>query len=939
MLTIKLNAWEGQFEEKILESRNEELRHVWTVLLISAMNVFLLWIAPSMVSVSTIAIYTKVMGQEVTAAKIFTALSLFRLLQSPLRALPGFITQFFQALTSLERLQNFFDLEENTFPGLYSDGKDDDAIGTDVKGAPGQAYDPGDICGGTPIDLGEVILTSAEFFWPVLSQVSNDNGNAPSCGCIDDVDDYHDHEGGAGVSFGLKVPSCEVRPGSLVVIQGMVGAGKSSLCYAILGEMPQVSGQRSVRGSVAYCSQQAWIQSATVKENILFGLPYDPVKYARVVDACCLGQDFEELPRADDTYIGQKGLNLSGGQKARCALARAVYADKNIYILDDVFAALDSIVGKRVFEQVVLGLLRNKTRILVTHKQELICHEAVTACFELSEGVLRRVDCASSSGPRDGDGYHDMGDTPPASPPHVPSFGGITSVALVPYEFTPTSSIAGKEDVGKEGAMFAGGISLTEGQKRRADGGIECAEEQETGSLGWRVYKGYVKAAGGTSVVAALLAIQTMWQLLSVGSDYFITQWSRQDEEQQKRLMDENIGLYAALALGSGLLVLARTLTVSTFGFRAAKKLFEDMLRALMYCPMHWMDKNPTGRLLNRFGDDQSQVDEGVPLSAGSVFSTGFSVAGSIITVLVITRYLGLFIIPAIYLYYQLMQVYLNAGREIQRLQSVSKSPMLTFIAESVDGLVQLRSFGTDCMWRAIAKNESMLDVYLGVSYVMAAGIAWFSLRIQLIGAFLILFVAVVLFIGSSTFISSGLIALSLSYMLSISDDIMTLVMIWSWFEQAMVCPERILQYVDLDREGTLKQRRLFRNLGDESRGEWDDSNDASSVRPLLRSSYGHVSGDEEDVEIVGEVLSRSVWPSEGVVEYRNVYFRYQPTQSDFVLMNVNFKTRPAEKIGIVGRVSVLGVIVCIIYTVLHRCMIKYMVYSVSWVYDIMFLD
>lgn len=156
---------------------------------------------------------------------------------------------------------------------------------------------------------------------------------------------------------------------TLTAVVGQVGSGKSSLVSAFLGEMVRTSGHVNTIGSVAYVSQQAWIQNATLQDNILFGKLLNKKLYDQIVDACALTPDFEMLPGGDQTEIGEKGINLSGGQKQRVSLARAVYADADIYFLDDPLSAVDSHVGKHIFEQVIgpHGLLRHKTRVLVTH--------------------------------------------------------------------------------------------------------------------------------------------------------------------------------------------------------------------------------------------------------------------------------------------------------------------------------------------------------------------------------------------------------------------------------------------------------------------------------------------------------------------------------------------------------------------------------------------
>ncbi|PIO32539.1 hypothetical protein AB205_0105230, partial [Aquarana catesbeiana] len=167
----------------------------------------------------------------------------------------------------------------------------------------------------------------------------------------------------------LKDLHIKIPEGSLVAVVGQVGSGKSSLLSAILGEMNKLEGTIQRKGSVAYVSQQAWIQNALFQENILFGQAFNKPYYERVLEACALLPDLELLPHGDQTEIGERGVNLSGGQKQRVSLARAVYSNADIYLLDDPLSAVDVHVGKHLFDKIIgqNGLLKNKTRILVTH--------------------------------------------------------------------------------------------------------------------------------------------------------------------------------------------------------------------------------------------------------------------------------------------------------------------------------------------------------------------------------------------------------------------------------------------------------------------------------------------------------------------------------------------------------------------------------------------
>ncbi|RLO06771.1 hypothetical protein DYB28_014473, partial [Aphanomyces astaci] len=294
ILIVKLHAW----EQKYLSDFALEMGHVWTLMFSGAISIFVLWASPLFVSMTSFAMYTMVLGQPLTASKVFTALALFRLLQNPMSEIPDNITAVVEANVSLDRIQEYLDQ-------------------ADQPARPAPAV--------TPESEDTVIaIENGTFTW-------GDDGGAPI----------------------LKNVSLTVSRGDLVVVHGKVGSGKSSLCMAILGEMHQTEGTTGVYGSTAYCSQEPWIQQMSVRDNILFGSPFDSRKYTRVVEACGLLPDFGLMAFGDLTEVGSKGRNLSGGQKARISLARACYSDADIVILDAPLAAIDAVVQKQIMTKCV----------------------------------------------------------------------------------------------------------------------------------------------------------------------------------------------------------------------------------------------------------------------------------------------------------------------------------------------------------------------------------------------------------------------------------------------------------------------------------------------------------------------------------------------------------------------------------------------------------
>jgi ABC-type multidrug transport system fused ATPase/permease subunit len=861
VLIVKLNAWEPKFTEFIQARRTEELDHIWNYLNINAALIFFFWMVSSMVSVVTLSVYVCVLKQPITASKIFTTLTLFRMLQEPLRAFPGIISQWFQAQSSLERMQKLYvmkekpqcDLDEaatsasvnpddvdscsriavvipasisfcwndSSSSSAHTSKKGHESVGSNVDAA------------GDSSSLASALLSK----WCARNKDGEQQQAHPNRGRYALLDAASSHGADSdkpkasnpapmelemGPTGQSKVDSMtathsfilqataeardvSIRQGELVIIHGAVGTGKSSFLHASLGEMYFTSGipgskpvPIALTGSVALVPQQPWIQNLTIRDNILFGKSFDAEVYNRVITVCGLQADLAELPQGDDTQIGERGINLSGGQRARVSLARAVYADTDIILLDDVLAALDPAVAMFVFQECLVKYLHGKTRILVTHNPE----------FVADSRVHRRI-AVQLSAHGSGTSNHGGGtvgylsadnecacNLSVASSEH--SCTEITTTVVVeptksPLSIVEASNLSPKPPSQQPGAACKATFSAVE---ERAEGRVKP-----------EVYMQYLNSLGGYRFVIFLCCVQTCWQLLSVSSDLFLSHWTQQTPAQQHHHLSENLGIYSALALSAGFIVLVRTLTVSWSGFAACKWIFDQVLGSLMSAPMAWYDRNPSGRILNRLSDDQSKVDMNVPFAVGSIFANLFALLGDLITVLVATKYLILIILPMSGIYYQIMKLYLNASREIQRMTSIANSPVLSLMSESCVGVYVIRAFGVTTVQRFIARHGSLIDNHNTLQYASSATKCWFMFRIQFIGSVLLLMIALLASTSVLVELSPGLLGLCLTYGLTITTNMQTIVEHLSNLEIAMVCPERLLQYSSLPAEGTIEQK------------------------------------------------------------------------------------------------------------------------------------
>lgn len=843
-LVMKLNCWEEETKERIFAAREEELTHVWTVLLISAVNICLLWLAPCIVSVSTIASYATI-NDEITAARIFTAVSLFKSLQDPFRDLPGIITQYFQAMSSIERLDGF------------------------MKAVEAESH-------GTSLTIEDISNLKQPIPLAPQIKIQQDAQQLPRISILRDIKlmwsskAEHDYD---DAKFVLELKKMQFETAELVVVRGQTGAGKSSFLHALMGSMyPSSYRDIIVTGTVAYAGQQAFVINGTIRHNITLGRPFDQMRFNKVLTACCLHDDLKRFALGAEEVIGERGVGLSGGQKARVALARAVYADAAILLLDDVFAALDSKVSRKVFDMVVLKLLKGKTRLIVTHNNDILHHPSINKRVSAVRGAIT----VETLAPVDTtEVIQSIDDIELFEGAHFSSHDNIEqdiSPSLESTEIdasaTPTTSLIRKNHSYKHlqdpEVVEIDNIEIESIERHK--------EDRATGEINQEVYTGYIKEMGGLWTIVFLCGIQIWWQILSVGADVFLSRWTAEDNSAQQENLRYNIALYSVLSIGSGLTVFIRTYTISAGGYAACKSLFDRMVISLMYAPMAWLDNNPVGRILNRFSDDMSKIDLNLPFAVGSCFACLFSLAGTFVAVAVITRWLIFAAIPVGYIYLKIMRTYLRASREVQRMQQVAQSPFLSFISEVLNGGIPvIRALELEA--RFLAWNDSKVNKYSKMQFLVQGCSSWFTIRVQCVGALILLLICTLAL--SSNFVGPSATGLVISYGLSISDELQFAVMIISWFENSMICPERVEQYCSIPPEGTEEEKARYRV-------------------PEL-SSHSALMLKHQNIPNTWSIRK-------GDLEFSGVFFRYQVTDKNYVLSNVSFRIEAGSKVGIVGR-------------------------------------
>jgi ATP-binding cassette subfamily C (CFTR/MRP) protein 1 len=513
----------------------------------------------------------------------------------------------------------------------------------------------------------------------------------------------------------LSVSQLSIARGELVAVVGSVGAGKSSLLLTILGELRTTGGDLHVGGSIGYVAQNSWVISDTIRNTILSGKSFEPERYRTAVRASGLLADINSLPHGDATQIGERGINLSGGQRQRVALARAYYHDADLYLFDDPLSALDPSVANQVFSQLICTELAHTTRILVTHRVEFAL--AADRVIVIENGAIIEEG------------------TPKALQSRPSRFAELLSFHdKITPEIPPTSTpSAGSLDEHDD---------LIEAEADPASGRLIEREDRQVGAVARSVISEYISllAPGGTLVLIAALFLGR--QLAAVGTDLWLAHSSATPQLKPHVFI---LG-YLLCILTLCFLSYHRSLYILTRGLDASVNSHERLLGGVLHAPLRFFESNPVGRILNRFSRDLETVELGLPRS---LLDAGNCLCEIILICLVIGVFAPITIailIPIALAYVLLFRVYRPIAREVQRLCSISLSPIFTVFSESLSGVETLRASGLQSLFSG--RFITALNRNLRVLYAQTATNRWLGIRLELLAAALTLIVGLVTCLG-----------------------------------------------------------------------------------------------------------------------------------------------------------------------------------------------
>ncbi|KAJ1420288.1 P-loop containing nucleoside triphosphate hydrolase [Sesbania bispinosa] len=719
MKIIKLQSWEEKFKNLVLSLRAEEFIWLSKAQIMKAYMSCLYWMSPTIVPSVIFLGCALFNSAPLNAETIFTVLATLRMVAEPVRLIPEALSIMIQVKVSFDRLNTFLLDEE-----LNSDDN-----GRNIK----------------QCSVNAVEIQAGNFIW--------------------------DHE---SVSHTLTNVNLEIKWGQKIAVCGPVGAGKSSLLYAILGDIPKISGKVNVGGTLAYVSQTSWIQSGTVRDNILFGKPMDKTRYENAIRVCALDKDINDFSHGDITEIGQRGINMSGGQKQRIQLARAVYNDADIYLLDDPFSAVDAHTAAILFNDCVMRALKDKTVILVTHQVEFLSE--VDTILVMQGGKVAQLG-----------NYEDLLTAGTAFEQLVRAHKEVLTELDQNNKSSEFEIMAHLE----ESHGFYVNKNQSEGETS-TKGQLTQEEEKEIGDIGWKPFWDYISFSRGSSMLCLILLVQSAFVSLQTASSI----WLAFAIEIPKLTSGTLIGVYSLISFISAAFVYLRSLLVAHLGLKASTTIFSSFTTAIFNAPMLFFDSTPVGRILTRASSDLSILDLDVPYSITFVVFVAIEILVTICAMVSITWQVLIVAIPAMVASKYIQGYYQASARELIRINGTTKAPVMNFAAETSLGVVTVRTF--NMVDRFFKHYLKLVDTDATLFFHSNVAMEWLVLRIEVLQNLTVFTAALLLILLPKGYVPSGLVGLSLSYAFTLTASQIFWNRCFCNLSNQIISVERIKQFIHI---------------------------------------------------------------------------------------------------------------------------------------------
>jgi len=764
---VKYFGWESSFLERIGDIRKKEIRAIQILLSIrNAINAvsMSLPIFASMVSFITYSLS----NHALDPAPIFSSLALFNSLRMPLNMLPMVIGQVTDGWASLIRIQDFL-LAEEAVDDINFDMGMESAIEVEHADFTWERTSTRDPDKDTKSKKDIKAAKQQEKIEKKAEKEAAKNGEP----LAKDAGDETSSTLTAVEPFKLQNMHFTVGRNELLAVIGTVGCGKSSLLAALAGDMRKTRGEISMGANRAFCPQYAWIQNTTVKENVLFGKEMDQHWYNTVIDACALRPDLDMLPAGDLTEIGERGITISGGQKQRLNVARAIYFDSDIVLMDDPLSAVDAHVGRHIFDKAICGLLKDKCRILATHQLHVLnrCDRIVW----LQNGQIETIDTFDNL-MKYNEGFQRM-------------------MATTAQE----EEIEEKEKI-DEGEVEDEKKDAKKTKRTQKAAALMQQEERAVKSMSWGVYIAYIRASGSIFYGPMVLTLLVLSQCANIATSLWLSYWTSNRFGFSE---GQYIGAYAGLGVTQALLMFAFSVSLSILGTTSSRIMLNRAMTRVLRAPMSFFDTTPLGRITNRFSKDVDIMDNNLTDAIRMYFITMAMIVSVFTLIIVFFHYFAIALGPLLLMFLFSASYYRASAREIKRHESVLRSVVFAKFSEAVSGTASIRAYGLQEHF--VRSIREAVDQMNSAYYLTFSNQRWVSVRLDSIGNALV-FTTGILVVTARFNVSPSIAGLVLSYILSIVQMIQFTVRQMAEVENAMNATERIYYYgTELDEEAPLK--------------------------------------------------------------------------------------------------------------------------------------
>ncbi|CAG9814463.1 unnamed protein product [Phaedon cochleariae] len=816
---IKMYAWEKPFEKIVKIARRAEIKIITKSSYVRALFMaFLLFTTRFALFCSLLTLALS--GQEITAAKVFVFMSYFNLLSMSMGAMfVRGISEIAELFVAIKRLQDFLLNEE---------------------------FDPKKL----PMSNGTIKHTSD---YPNMLSLRNLTVK------------WNSHNSDTALeNINLSIPD-----GNLVGIIGPVGSGKSSLLQTILGELDVIEGTSRINGTISYASQEPWVFAATIRQNIIFGQEYDKKRYLDVIQVCALEKDFQQFENGDLTIVGDRGASLSGGQKARINLARAVYREADIYLLDDPLSAVDIHVSKHLYEECINGYLANRTRILVTHQVHYL--KDADHIIILKNGRIE-----------DEGTFNDLADSEnmyakllTADPEQtVDKQREITRLKRKTSMGSRKASIASLiSEMSIAETLLPNDMGIESDEEEPPEEKVNMKDIQEAsskGTVGGSLLLKYLLAGTNFCVAGIIVILFILAQMGASAVDYFVSYWVSIEEFRNVSKDSVDVGvfevppvdwstetclyIYGSLLVGLFVIALTRTMLFYKSAMVSSKTLHAVIFNSVQGASMRFFDTNPGGRILNRFSKDMGSIDEWLPKAIVDSGQVLLSIVGSLVLIVVVNQYFLILTAVLLLVFGFLRRIYLKTSKDLKRLEGMMRSPVFTHLKATIEGLTTIRAFGAEAILRD--EFDKHQDTHTSAWYMFIISSSAFGFYLDSFCAGFIAFITFsFLVFEDSLKMPGGSVGLAITQAIA-----MTGLLQWGMRQSAEVANqlmsvERVLEYKSLPKE----------------------------IQPAVPQE------------------PPKNWPSQGKLVFENMGLRYFP-EGPLVLKHLNIVINPREKVGVVGR-------------------------------------